>query len=152
MSSEALETARQLAGVSATLGGLAFTAGAALLTVSAGASESRTLDRPATWTAGAAVASAACLLVAALTWALLAARSPTAGNQLDVFNRVASLTFIAGVFLFFVSLGVSGWIASRRLGIVTGVTYAARTRPVLAASLRRAAARAFIVRSSPSSR
>lgn len=121
-----LDVFQQLGAISAVLGGLAFASAAALLGVAAGTRDPRALDRPASFTVGAAMASAVCLIVAALTWALLTIRVVTAATTGgDVFaeiaplNRPASLAFIAGVILFFVSVGASGWIASRTLGLVT---------------------------------
>ena len=121
-----LDVFQQLGAISAVLGGLAFASAAALLAVAAGTSDPRALDRPATLTVGTAMASAACLIVAALTWALLTIRVIRATvegsvgfEEIAALNRPASLAFIAGVALFFASVGASGWIASRALGLVT---------------------------------
>lgn len=114
----------QLASISAVLGGLAFTAAAAVL--SAAAAGQARLDRSASITAGAAVASAASLVVAALTWSLLsvqAARASATGATLgaDVLslNRPASLAFVMGLVALFTAVGASGWMGSRALGAFT---------------------------------
>ncbi len=121
-----IEAFRQLGSISAVLGGLAFASAAALLAVGAVTDDPRALGRPASITAGAAVASAACLIVSALTWVLMtvhAAGAAAAGQrileQVVALNRPASLAFITGIILLFVSVGASGWVASRTLGIVT---------------------------------
>lgn len=122
-----VEAFQQLGAISAVLGGLAFASAAALLAVSASTNDPRALDRPASITTGAALTSAACLIVAALTWTLLTVQMVGAAaasqllpvQQVAALNRPASLAFIAGVIFFFVSVGASGWIASRLLGIVS---------------------------------
>lgn len=123
-----IQAFQQLGAISAVLGGLAFAAAAALLSVAAGTRDPQALDRPAAWTAGASIASAACLIIAALTWALLtvqAAGAAASGQpgmveaQLVALNRPASIAFITGVVLLFVGVGTSGWIASRMLGMIT---------------------------------
>jgi hypothetical protein len=66
------------------------------------------------------------LVVASLAWTFLAVqavRAATAGGAIDAsvraLNRPASAAFILGFELFFVAVGASGWIGSRRLGIFT---------------------------------
>ena len=120
------ETFRQLGSMSAVLGGLAFTAAAAILSVGAGTTNPRALTRPAAITAGTAVASASCLVVASIAWSLLtvqAVRSSAAGQVVDpsvvALNRPASLAFIAGLVFLFASVGASGWIGSKGLGRIT---------------------------------
>lgn len=119
---------RQFGTTSAVIGGLAFAAATSVLANAAGARDRSTLDRSAAITAGAAIASATCLVVASLAWAFLgvhAVRSAAAGGALDAsvraLNRPASLAFILGIALFFVAVGASGWIGSRALGIFTSV-------------------------------
>ena len=123
------ESFRQLGSTSAVLGGLAFTAAAALLATGAGTADPRALTRPATITAGAAIASAVCLVLASLAWSMLtvaAVRAAAGGQPLTAdmvgLNRPVSFAFLGGLVLFFVSVGASGWIGSRRLGIVTSST------------------------------
>lgn len=123
------ESFRQLGSTSAVLGGLSFTAAAALLATGAGTADPRALTRPAAITAGAAVASAVCLVLAALAWSMLtvaAVRAAAGGQALTAallgLNRPVSFAFLGGLILFFVSVGASGWIGSRRLGVVTTTT------------------------------
>ena len=123
------EAFQQLASISAVLGGLAFTAAAALLAAGAGTSNPNALGRPAKVTVVTAVASAVCLVIAALMWSLMAADISRAVANSDVssangiarLNWIPSLAMIAGVLLFFTSVGASGWIASRKLGYVTSL-------------------------------
>ena len=121
-----VETFSQGSAISAVLGGLAFTAATALLAVAAGTSRDRALDRPATVTAGAAVASSAGLVVAALVWSMLASEAATdagMGRPFDpgllVVSRTATGAFFVGLALLFVAIGASGWVGSRRLGLFT---------------------------------
>lgn len=120
------EAFRQLGSTSAVLGGLAFTAAVAILAVGAGTADRRALTRPAAITAGTAIASAACLIVSSLAWSLLtvqAVRASAEEHGLDpsvaALNRPASIAFIGGLVFLFASVGASGWIASRALGMVT---------------------------------
>lgn len=123
------EAFQQLASISAVLGGLAFTAAAALLAVGAGTHDSGVLSKPAQITVATAVASAVGLIIAALMWSLMAAdisralahENIGAANEVARLNWVPSLALIAGVLLFFTSVAASGWIASRKLGYVTSV-------------------------------
>jgi hypothetical protein len=80
---------QQLASICAVLGGLAFTAAAALLA----ADVSRAVA-----TGNAAYA-----------------------DQVTRLNWIPSLVLVAGVLLFVTSVGASGWIASRKLGFLTGL-------------------------------
>ena len=119
---------RQFGSISAVIGGLAFAAATAVLAAAAATTEPRSLKRSAGMTAGAAVASAACLVVASIAWTFLAVqavRAEAVGGMLEtsvrMLNRPASIAFILGLTLFFVSVGASGWIGSRALGIVTTV-------------------------------
>jgi|WetSurMetagenome_2_1015567.scaffolds.fasta_scaffold353941_3 hypothetical protein len=85
------------------------------------------------WTIACSIAATAGLLVCALGWTLSASRmavlaaaqQPGTPFQLrDVYrgiHRSLSLTFIACFFLFFASLGLSGWIRSRAVGVVSTV-------------------------------
>ena len=120
---------QQLASISAVLGGLAFTAAAALLAAGTGTRHPDALGRSARITVATAVSSALCLVIAALTWSLMAAdisRAVANGNtsaamDLVRLNWIPSIALIAGVLLFFASLGASGWIASRKLGLFTSL-------------------------------
>ncbi|HMB90702.1 MAG TPA: hypothetical protein VKP65_07635 [Rhodothermales bacterium] len=120
---------QQLASISAVLGGLAFTAAAALLAAGAGTNNPDALGKPAKITVATAVGSAVCLILGALMWSLMAADISRAVANNDVssasdlarLNWMPSLALIAGVVLFFISIGTSGWIASRKLGLLTSI-------------------------------
>ena len=118
---------RQLAFICALIGGFAFAFLGVLLTAT---SRSRVVE----WTAGMAMGTAASLLVCVIGWTLMASEVVTAAPAnagaeefLKValnFNRMhsrLSLLFILGMFLFLASLGLSGWVRSRALGIVSTV-------------------------------
>jgi hypothetical protein len=117
---------RQFGSTSAVIGGLAFAAATSVLASAASSIGPSAVKRSATITAGASVASAACLVVASLAWTFLAVqavRAAAADGAIDAsvraLNRPASAAFILGFVLFFVAVGASGWIGSRRLGIFT---------------------------------
>jgi hypothetical protein len=117
---------RQFGSTSAVIGGLAFAAASSVLASVATSVGPSAVRRSVTVTAGAAIASAACLVVASLLWTFLAVqavRAGVAGGVLDAsvrgLNRPASIAFMLGFALFFVSVGASGWIGSRALGIFT---------------------------------
>ena len=120
---------QQLASISAVLGGLAFTAAAALLAAGTGRADEDVFNRPAKVTIVTAVASAVCLIAAALMWSFMAAdlsrlaakADLAAARALTWWNWLPSLGLLAGAMLFFASMGASGWIASRRLGWLTTV-------------------------------
>ena len=121
----------QLASLSAVLGGLAFASAAALLAVAAGTRGAQALDRAASFTAGAAVVSAAALILTSLLWTLASvyfqgSDGRAAGtsadlrpNQITWLLTLGTNTFLVGLTAFFASLAASGWISSRRLGITT---------------------------------
>lgn len=121
------EAYQQLASISAVLGGLAFAAAAIVLNAGAGTDDPNALSRAAKITAATAVSSSVCLVIAALAWSLMSADliriaansdGPAAG-QVANLNWIPSFLLLGGSMLFFVSVGVSGWIGSRRLGFVT---------------------------------
>jgi hypothetical protein len=117
---------RQLAFVCALIGGFAFAFLGVLLTVP---SRSRVVE----WTAGMAMATVACLLVCVIGWTLMASQLVTPRPSAAVVEEFSfpvamkrlhprlSLLFILGTFLFLASLGLSGWVRSRALGIVSTV-------------------------------
>lgn len=122
------EAYQQLSSVSAVLGGLAFTAAAALLSVVAGTKNPDILTRSAKITIGAAVVSSICFIISALMWSFMAAdmyRAIPRESSFPVYvaskNWIASVIMICGCYLFFMSLGTSGWIATRKLGVVTTI-------------------------------
>lgn len=119
---------QQLAFVSAILGGLAFTAAAALLSRSVGAKDVTILNRSAKVTIGTAVLSSVCLIISAIMWSLMAAdmsRAAASGSSFPTHvaskNWISSVIMILGSYLFFSSLGASGWISSKKLGIITTI-------------------------------
>jgi hypothetical protein len=116
---------RQLAFISALVGGFAFTFLGVLL---ASPSRSRIIG----WTAGMAMATAAVLTVCVVGWTLVASRvllsaSPESGGTfrlpaaLNTTHSHLSQMFILGMFLFLASLGLCGWVRSRALGVVSTV-------------------------------
>ena len=121
------EAYQQLASISAVLGGLAFTAAASLLAGGVGTSALDALRRPAKITVGTALASAVSLVGAALMWSLMVAdiRRALARGEYETaqhfaaLNWIPSIALIVGTGLFFASIAASGWIASRRLGLVS---------------------------------
>jgi hypothetical protein len=119
------ELFRQGAFVSALVAGFSFTFLAIILTSS---SKKRVCD----WTAGFAAAATAGLIVCALGWTfgvprLLAMQANTSGAatfklppaDMRLLHRSLSITFLACFFMFLTSLGLSGWIRSTRLGVVS---------------------------------
>lgn len=141
------ETYAQLAQLSAILGGLAFASAAALLAVSARSGDARTLDRAASFTAGSAVVGAAALILTSLLWTFASVYFQGAGGrsegtsvdlaegQVGWLFTVSTQTFFVGLTAFFVSLAASGWISSRRLGVVTTAVAALAGAVALAAVL-----------------
>ena len=116
---------QQLAAISAVLGGLAFTAAAALLGAGVSANNPIVFGKATKLTVASALGSAVSLVIAALIWSLMAAdiNRAVARDKLDAvtniiqFNWIPSWWFILGAILFFLSVGACGWIASRSLGI-----------------------------------
>ena len=43
------------------------------------------------------------------------------GFKVDVLSQYLGLLFVASIFLFFVSLGLSDWNLSRKVGIITSI-------------------------------
>ena len=113
----------QLASISAVLGGFAVAFLSVVLT-------HRDERRRVGLLLSVATAAAACFFVSALGWSLLAVRGArdgaAAASTLTALHatlqRPLSLTFIAGLLLLFVVLGLGGWLRSRALGIVTTAT------------------------------
>ena len=115
-----------LASVSAVLGGLSFTAAAALLAAGTGTNNPDALNRPAKITIASAVLSTLMLITAAVIFSTLAAGAALAGandpRAIDGLTSIIWYAYVglfAGAFSFFVSVGTSGWIASWRLGAIT---------------------------------
>jgi hypothetical protein len=115
------EIVKQVAAMSAILGGFAASFFGILLQ----SSESR---RHVTWAAAAAAVASAAFIVAVIAGTLLSlVLNPDApqGFALPEFtpwaSRVLITTFAVGIYSNLFSLGLSGWIRSRTLGIVTSV-------------------------------
>jgi len=124
------ELFRQCAFISALIAGFSFAFLAVILT-------NKTTKSIDDWTAGFAIAATAGLIVCALGWTLSVPRVlelpvNIAGNApirvpdtYLIIHRSLSITFIACFFFFLTSLGLSGWIRSRRLGVVSSIITAA---------------------------
>ena len=104
------ELLRQLAFVSALVGGFAVAFLGVLLTQT---SRSRIVE----WTAGMALATAAGLIICVVGWTLMASHLATttvaAPAWLNVMHSRLSVLFIGCMLMFLVSLGLSGWVRSR---------------------------------------
>ena len=115
---------RQLAFVSALVGGFAFAFVGVLLVAPL-------QSRIVSWTAGISMAASSGLVICALGWSLgasmvLAGASMEAGAgksalsaSLNTMHLRLSLAFTVSILLFFTCLGLSGWIRSRNLGIIS---------------------------------
>jgi hypothetical protein len=118
------EAFRQLAFISALVGGFAFAFVGVLLVAP---SQSRVVS----WTAGISMSASAGLVVCALGWSLgasvvmIGANMDTGADKsalsasLNNMHLRLSLMFIVSILLFFTCLGLSGWIRSRVLGVVS---------------------------------
>lgn len=118
------EIFRQLAFVSALVGGFAFAFVGVLLVAPH-------KSRIVSWTAGISMAASSGLVVCALGWSLgtsvvLVGGSMEAGAyksalsaSLNNMHLRLSLAFFVSILLFFTCLGLSGWIRSRNLGIAS---------------------------------
>ena len=118
----------QMAGIAAVLGGLAFTAAAALLGIGAARGDVRGLKRSTSLTVGSAVVSTLFLVFAALCWSMLSAivagsdfgeGAGALPNEFITNSRLAFGSLAIGIAALFFSVGASGWIASRPMGIFT---------------------------------
>ena len=118
---------RQLAFISALIGGFAFAFLGVLLAIP---SRNRIVD----WTAGMAMATVAGLLICVIGWTLMASEVATAtpaqagaegvlqvAMKWNLMHSRLSLLFIVGMLLFLASLGLSGWMRSRALGAVSTI-------------------------------
>jgi hypothetical protein len=111
---------RQLAFISALVGGFALTFLAQMIAIG---SQRRIVG----WTIGFSAAAASGLMVCTLGWSLSAPAAVTPGmhayaasspNVLAQLHFVMCLLFLSSLLLFLISLGLSGWIRSRALGVV----------------------------------
>jgi len=115
------ETGRQIASLSAFLGGFAATFFGILL-------QSPNSRRHVGWAAGAAAVASASFILAVISGTTLALvmhpGAPPGIAKPTFLPQVRSLILIAfscGIYSILLSLGLSGWIRSRQLGIVTSV-------------------------------
>ena len=113
------ETGRQIASLSAFLGGFAATFLGILL-------QSPNSRRHVGWAAGAAAVASASFILAVISGTALAiVLHPGAPANiakptfLPEVRRLILVTFACGIYSILLSLGLSGWIRSRQLGIVT---------------------------------
>jgi len=114
----------QLAFISAVLGGFAVTFLALLLTLA----DTR---RHVGAAIGVTIASAASFLISTVGWGLMAFVLAVRSSEGQTENGVPALlafgrlheglttAFLLGVFLLLTTLGLSGWIRSRRVGLVS---------------------------------
>jgi hypothetical protein len=116
------EICKQLAQISALVAGFSFAFISVLLT--------NTLQKKITdWVIGFSISTIAGFLICALTWTLCATRMSllmelNTKNVPEMFihlHRILSFLFVMSFFLFFVTLGLTGWIRSRKLGIFSSV-------------------------------
>lgn len=115
------EMGRQIAFLSAFLGGFAATFLGILL-------QSPSTRRRVGWAAGAAAVASASFILAVISGTLLAVvlhpgappgiAKPTFLPQVRILILI---TFAVGIYSILLSLGLSGWIRSRQLGIVTSM-------------------------------
>jgi hypothetical protein len=106
------EIGRQLATLSAFLGGFAAAFLGTLLALSSP-------RRQVGWAAGAAALAAAAFTVSVV----LHPAAPRAANraaEAGAARIIVGLAFFLGLYSLLVALGLSGWARSRRLGMVTG--------------------------------
>ncbi|MCW9709015.1 hypothetical protein [Fodinibius salsisoli] len=122
------EAFQQLAFISAVVGGLAFTAAASLLNAGTATNDPTALSRSAKITIGTAIMSALFMIISTFIWSFQSADLFRAAVNNQSFpksvgwvNFAASISMITGGMLLFVSIGTSGWIGSRNLGIVTSI-------------------------------
>ncbi|HEX8280476.1 MAG TPA: hypothetical protein VF551_03790 [Chthoniobacterales bacterium] len=115
------EIATQLASVSAFLGGFAATFLGILL-------QSNSPRRHVGWASGAAAIASASFMIAVITGTLIplaVSASAPKGFATPEFvpwaQKILFTSFAVGIYANMLSLGLSGWIRSRALGIVTSV-------------------------------
>lgn len=114
----------QLSFIGSLIGGFA-------LSLAAGIISKSEKNKVASWTVGFAISVTSSMMVCVIGWSmasfrlyLLSANSSverleSIGSKLDGLSEHLGLLFLASIFLFFVSLGLSGWNLSRNVGIAT---------------------------------
>jgi bacteriorhodopsin len=116
------EICKQSAFISALVAGFSFAFLGALLVSSF---KNQIID----WVMSFSILSIAGLLVCSLAWTLSASRMALYnGNNITQvpqtflnLHRILSIIFILSFFFFLVTLGLSGWIRSRKLGIISSL-------------------------------
>ncbi|HEY4282799.1 MAG TPA: hypothetical protein VGM62_06995 [Chthoniobacterales bacterium] len=115
------EVARQITSVSAFLGGFAATFLGILL-------QSQSTRRHVSWAAGAAAIASALFMIAVIAGTLMTIVVNPAAPQnmatpefLPWARKVMIGSFGLGIYANLLSLGLSGWIRSRSLGLVTSI-------------------------------
>lgn len=115
------ELFRQLAFISALIGGFSLAFLVQLLTAHLG-------RRVAGWTIGFSMAATAGLIVCTLGWTLSAVVVTDPAPQAEAMRLSGALThlnmrltdgFVVSLLLFLVSLGLCGWVRSRVMGVVS---------------------------------
>ncbi len=116
----------QLAFIGSIIGGFSLALAAAIISKAE-------KNKVASWTVGFAISVTSGILVCVIGWSMAAFRLHllSANNsfaqleklsfKIDVLSEYLSLLFLASIFLFFVSLGLSGWNISKRVGIITSI-------------------------------
>lgn len=113
-SSLLVERTQQLILLSAFLGGFSATFLAAILTIEA---KKKVTD----WIVCISAASSCCFIVAAVTNIALV-NGLQIEESLETLSRlkiISSLGMISGIFALLICIGLSGWIRSRKIGLVT---------------------------------
>ncbi len=118
----ALEVFRQMAFISALIGGFSFSFIGVLLSI---AERQRMINS----TIIIAMLAASGMIVCTLGWTMSISfthqltdiENPEMPLFLRQLHRFLSLIFITSILLFLVSLGLSGWIRSRTLGIISSI-------------------------------
>ncbi len=117
----ALEVFRQMAFISALIGGFAFSFVGVLLSLP----EKR---RIINWVIAITIAASSGMIICTLGWTMssfnayqLVFEKAVLPAFFKPMHQILSLTFIASLLLFLVSCGLSGWIRSRRLGILSSM-------------------------------
>ncbi len=116
-----VEIAQQLSFLSAFLGGFSAAVFVTLLVA-------ESPKRSAGLAIGASAVAACCFVVAVISFVMVAIvlnpdvpSNVSAESSVDHARIVGFLGFVAGVYALLASVGISGWVRSRRLGVVTSV-------------------------------
>lgn len=116
------EIARQFSFLSAFLGGFAATFFVTLLVADSP-------KRSTGWSLGCAAFAASSFVVAAVSFVMITVvlnpevpANVSSGSSIDHARVVGILGFGLGVYALLASVGISGWIRSRRLGLVTSAS------------------------------